>query len=105
VHRAPAILFGVWALAVLAGSPAGVGMSGLQSFGMLDNLRAWLSDAAGPASPNAGAARLALWMFLSGGIIDRYARDRATRAMGFFGAAGVYFFRFLRLAVILAVAY
>jgi hypothetical protein len=46
-----------------------------------------------------------MWTFLAGGILDRYARQRPTRAHGFFAASGVYFFRFLRLAVIAAVAY
>jgi hypothetical protein len=35
---------------------------------------------------------------MAGGIIDRYARDRATRAYGFFASAGELFFRFVRLA-------
>ena len=30
------------------------------------------------------------WTFLAGGIIDRYARQRPTRAHGFFAAGGVY---------------
>jgi len=53
-------------------------------------------------APVAGAVGLYLvtWIFVSGGIIDRYARQRATRANGFFAASGVFFFRFLRLAVI-----
>jgi len=48
---------------------------------------------------------LAGWTFISGGIIDRYARQRATRAHGFFAASGVYFFRFLRLAFVSALIY
>jgi hypothetical protein len=40
---------------------------------------------------------LVLWAFLSGGILDRYARDRATRARGFFGACGAHFPAMLRL--------
>jgi len=46
-----------------------------------------------------------LWIFLAGGIIDRYARDRATRAHGFFAASGVFFFRFLRLAAVMWAVY
>ena len=42
---------------------------------------------------------------MAGGIIDRYARDRATRAYGFFAGAGVFFFRFLRLAVVQWIVY
>jgi hypothetical protein len=52
----------------------------------------------------AGAYVLA-WTFLAGGILDRYARQRRTRASGFFGASGVYFFRFLRLAVVAGALY
>ena len=46
---------------------------------------------------SAGAAYVILWIFLAGGILDRYARNRPTRAGGFFGRCGVFFFRFLRL--------
>jgi hypothetical protein len=43
------------------------------------------------------AAWLALWAFLVGGILDRYARGRTVHTHGFFAACGVFFFRFLRL--------
>ena len=36
----------------------------------------------------AAAVYVVLWIFVAGGIIDRYARDRATRAHGFFAACG-----------------
>jgi hypothetical protein len=48
---------------------------------------------------------LLAWTFVSGGILDRYARQRRTRAHGFFAACGVYFFRFLRLALIAGIFY
>ena len=48
---------------------------------------------------------LLAWVFLAGGILDRYARQRRTRAYGFFAAAGVFFWRFLRLGAIAAVLY
>jgi hypothetical protein len=51
------------------------------------------------------AVYLIAWTFLSGGIIDRYARQRPTRAHGFFAAAGVFFWRFLRLAAIAGIVY
>ncbi|MSO83811.1 MAG: hypothetical protein EXQ53_11040 [Acidobacteria bacterium] len=51
------------------------------------------------------AAYLLVWTFLSGGILDRYARQRPTRAHGFFAASGVFFWRFLRLALIAGAAY
>ena len=64
-------------------------------------------DGETPIAPLAGAlaAYLCVWTFLLGGIVDRYARQRRTRAHGFFSAAGVFFFRFLRLAVIAGILY
>jgi hypothetical protein len=50
-------------------------------------------------------AWLLLWTFLSGGILDRYGRQRPTYASGFFAACGTHFFRFLRLAVLAGLAY
>jgi hypothetical protein len=47
----------------------------------------------------ATAAWLVIWSFLSGGVIDRFARRRPTRAYGFFAACGTHFWRFLRLGV------
>ena len=73
---------------------------------IVDNLSALLDNESQPVVI-AGLATLyvAAWLFLAGGIIDRYARDRMTRAHGFFSASGVFFFRFLRLAVLMALAY
>jgi hypothetical protein len=45
------------------------------------------------------------WIFLYGGIIDRYARGRRIGAHGFFSACGVFFFRFLRLGVVAGAVY
>ena len=58
------------------------------------------------AATIAGAATawMVIWTFLSGGILDRYARQRPTRTHGFFSACGTHFWRFLRLGV-LALAY
>jgi len=53
----------------------------------------------------AAATTLLVWTFLLGGILDRYARRRPTRAQAFFGACGVFFFRFLRLGVVAAAGY
>ena len=62
-----------------------------------------------PARPRALlgllAGYLALWTWLQGGIIDRYARQRPTRAHGFAAASGVFFFRFLRLGVMAGIVY
>jgi hypothetical protein len=51
------------------------------------------------------ALYLALWAFLVGGVLDRLARGRPTRAHGFFAACGVFFFRFLRLAAMAVPVY
>ncbi len=73
---------------------------------VLSNLSGFLDNTAAPlAIAVAAACYLAGWQFLAGGIIDRYARDRAARARGFFGACGAFFFRFLRLAVVTGIVY
>ena len=72
----------------------------------LDNFSAFIDNTRRPlVIGTAASAYIALWIFLGGGIIDRYARDRATRAYGFFAASGVFFFRFLRLAVVMGIVY
>src|SRR6202163_892632 len=68
---------------------------------VLDNLSSFMDNTARPVViVGAASAYVVLWILLAGGIIDRYARDRATRAYGFFAASGVFFLRFLRLAVV-----
>ena len=73
---------------------------------VLDNVGSVL-DGRAPITPVATALALYLagWAFLSGGIIDRYARQRPIRTHGFSAASGVYFFRFLRLAAIAGIVY
>jgi hypothetical protein len=73
---------------------------------VLDNLSAF-ADGEGRPSPLIwlGAAYLLLWLFLTGGILDRYARARPTRSYEFFTACGVYFVRFIRLAPFIALTY
>jgi hypothetical protein len=51
------------------------------------------------------ATYLIVWTFLTGGILDRYARQRPVRAHGFFAACGVFFWRFLRLGVAAGLVY
>jgi hypothetical protein len=82
-------------------SPAIIGFAAT-----LDSLSSIL-DAREPISPIAGALAtyLLAWLFLSGGILDRYARQRRTRAHGFFAACGVFFWRFLRLGIIAGALY
>ena len=73
---------------------------------VLDNLSAFLDNDRQPVViVSAAAVYIAAWLFLAGGILDRYARNRVTHAHGFFAASGVFFFRFLRLAVVMALAY
>ncbi len=64
-------------------------------------------DAQGEIAPIALAVAgyLLMWTFLSGAVLDRYARGRPTRAHGFFAAAGVFFWRFLRLGILAALVY
>lgn len=72
----------------------------------LDNLSSVL-DAQTEIAPIGAllAAYMLAWIFLSGGIVDRYARQRSIRAFAFFGACGVFFWRFLRLAIVAGVVY
>jgi hypothetical protein len=46
-----------------------------------------------------------VWLFLQGGILDRYARGRRIGAYGFFAASGIFFLRFLRLGIVAGIAY
>ena len=68
---------------------------------VLDNLGGLL-DNLPMATTIAGAtgAWLVLWSFLSGGVLDRYARMRPTRTIGFFAACGTHFWRFLRIGLL-----
>jgi hypothetical protein len=73
---------------------------------VLDNLSAVMDAVSRPVVITAAAAAyMTAWLFLAGGIIDRYARDRTTGVHGFFAASGGFFFRFLRLAMVMAVVY
>src|SRR5260221_8610509 len=73
---------------------------------VLDNVSALADNLSRPLLITAaGVTYLALLTFVAGGIIDRYARDRPTRALGFFSACGVFFPRFLRLGVLSGVVY
>ena len=48
---------------------------------------------------------LLAWLFVSGGILDRYARGHSIGGHGFFAVSGTFFLRFLRLAVVMACVY
>jgi hypothetical protein len=67
----------------------------LDSFTSLLDQRALITPIAA-----ALAVYVCAWIFLYGGIIDRYARDRRIASHGFFAASGTFFFRFLRLGII-----
>ena len=68
---------------------------------VLDNLSAFIDNTMRPVVIVAAATvYIVLWIFVAGGIIDRYARERPTRTAGFFASSGVFFFRFLRLAAV-----
>ena len=132
VLRAPAVLFGVFAVTWLVVFPAvrmrgPVGplnvafdkvwspvagfwpaytptLLGMERF--VRELRAFLADGTLDGELVAAVATtLLVWTFLLGGILDRYARRRPTRAQAFFGVSGVFFFRFLRLGIIAALGY
>ena len=53
----------------------------------------------------AAAFYVALWVCLSGGILDRLARGRPVRASSFFAVCAEYSLRFARLAVFIGAAY
>lgn len=77
VLSAPAVLAGVVVLVAF--------------YGASDDVRHWIGT-------------VGLWAFLSGGVLDRYARNRATRARGFFGACGAHLGAMLRLGLIVVLA-
>ena len=73
---------------------------------VLDNLSAFIDREQRPVLVIAAVGLyLALWTFLAGGIIDRYARNRTTRLEGFLWASSVYAVRFLRLGLVAAIVY
>jgi hypothetical protein len=84
--RAPAVLAGTIALA--AAFAVGVPLPG-----------AWRSTVTSWTDMLSVVRGMLFWSFLSGGILDRYARDRATRGRGFFGACGAHFPAMLRLGL------
>ena len=66
----------------------------------------WLRrDPLNPAIAGPAIAYVALWLFLSGGILDRFARARPIGTAAFFAACGVFFVRFIRLSVFIGAAY
>jgi hypothetical protein len=135
VLRAPALLVGTWAIWMALAGLLSVAVSPIPALQTLDvvpdagPLDRWallvrqelprvaalfapelaivLQPSAWPPAWTAALGLQALLaIFLSGGILDRYARGRPIGAAAFFAACGVYFFRFLRLlAMVAALAY
>jgi hypothetical protein len=103
--RAPALTAGLWLTYVVAPIPVGRGMTdaflGLIETSAIDPMPALLMVLRRPEM----WWHAAIVTFLLGGLMDRLARDRATATFGFFGAAGMFFFRFLRLNLIAAPIY
>lgn len=84
-----------------AGAASTLGPSVIGFAAVVDNLSAFLEWDVRPAVVGAmGIAYASLWLFLAGGLIDRFARNRATRTHAFFQVSGGYFFRLLRLSAI-----
>lgn len=116
---APRIVLGVWVLtwiaalplAMRAGQAARADLSALapDTLGFGGTLAIVSRFVDGDPLPSSLVAAVvvyvAAWIFLSGGILDRYARARAVPARAFFAACGVFFLRFLRLAVVIGPAY
>jgi hypothetical protein len=73
---------------------------------VLDNSSAYMDNVQRPAAVAAASGVFVLlWIFLAGGVIDRYARGRHARGRGFVAACAAYFFRFFRLAIVTAIVY
>ena len=73
---------------------------------VLANLSALLDgDGQQPVIVAVVVTYLLVWTVFSGGVLDRYARNRATRSAGFFSACGLYGSRLLRLAMIAGLTY
>lgn len=98
---APAVVVGTFALTLGTARLLGLPLAPASDFHALllnvsnpiDHLPV-LAAVAGPTG-----AWLILWAFLSGGVLDRLARNRATRGRGFFGACGAHFPAIARLEI------
>jgi hypothetical protein len=89
-----------------SGLAATFGPSIIGAGALLHNLEGVVDNAPwAPAILGVTAAWLVAWSFLSGGVLDRLARRRPTRAHGFFAACGVHFWRFVRIGVVALLAY
>jgi hypothetical protein len=100
VMAAPAVLAGAVALSLALSAPPASALLGPSASGANSFIE--LARAMGMIGFSAYAilGLLVLWPFLSGGILDRYARNRPTRGRGFFGACGAHFGAMVRLAIL-----
>ena len=101
VLRAPVVILGAWLVAAAVRSPLQI----VAGDSLLAAVDATTLDASAATltfgwNDRGWLAHLVVTLFLLGGVMDRLARDRATASFGFFGACGMYFFRFGRLALI-----
>ncbi|MDP7340506.1 MAG: hypothetical protein QF786_14430 [Vicinamibacterales bacterium] len=73
---------------------------------VLDNVSALLDgDGQEPVIVGVVLTYIIVWTVFAGGVLDRYARNRATRSAGFFSACGLYGSRLLRLAIVAGLTY
>ncbi len=99
VASAPAVLLGTLVLTFLFAAPLDLSLSGVSVFTQWESVLAVLPFPLalyGAQQP----AWLVIWAFLTGGILDRYARNRPTRGRGFFAACGAHFPAMIRLGVV-----
>jgi hypothetical protein len=97
VLRAPALILGLWIVSLTVPAPVDLAMAdaraGVVEATAMDPVPALLAMFRSYEMLLHGV----LATFLLGGLMDRLARDRATASFGFFGACGMFLFRFLRL--------
>ena len=73
---------------------------------VLDNLSRLADNRSlAPALAGLVGTQIVLSVFLSGGVLERLARDRALGPAAFFSACGVWFVRFARLGIVAALVY
>jgi hypothetical protein len=105
VLGAPVLVLGLWVAYVLVPSPVAIdpidSYVALIEASAMDPVPALVSLLWSPGI----LAHAALMTFLLGGFMDRLARNRATATFGFFGACGMFAFRFARLGLIAAPVY
>ncbi len=77
--------------------------------GFYNNLESWLTGklfSEFPPLVGAGILYAVLWAFLMGGVLDRFVRPAESAVSARFAqACGIYFFRFIRLALSTTVLY